>query len=186
MKRFVKKMLAFLVLPYLWVRPNLNQILGFAHLSKIKRKGKRCVIEGDGYFYGYDNVSLGDDVYIGRNFFVKADAQVTIGKSTHISRNVVIHTSNHNYKGALLPYDRELSKKPVTIGSYVWIGMNVKILPGVNIGDGAIIGMGAVVSKDVLENEIVVPNGVRVIGVRDKEHVSSLLAAGKYLRNYGE
>lgn len=39
--------------------------------------------------------------------------------------------------------------RPVTIGDYVWIGMNCLILKGVTIGEGAIIGAGSVVTRDV-------------------------------------
>ncbi len=39
--------------------------------------------------------------------------------------------------------------RPVSIGDYVWIGMNCLILKGVTIGEGAIIGAGSVVTRDV-------------------------------------
>ena len=41
------------------------------------------------------------------------------------------------------------------IGSDVWIGGNVTILPGVTIGDGAIIAAGSVITKDVEPYSIV-------------------------------
>jgi acetyltransferase-like isoleucine patch superfamily enzyme len=37
----------------------------------------------------------------------------------------------------------------VTIGSDVWTGHNVNVMPGANVGDGAIIAAGSVVTKDV-------------------------------------
>jgi acetyltransferase-like isoleucine patch superfamily enzyme len=37
----------------------------------------------------------------------------------------------------------------VTIGSDVWMGHNVNVMPGVSIGDGAVVGAGSVVTKDV-------------------------------------
>src|SRR3972149_8146690 len=37
----------------------------------------------------------------------------------------------------------------VDIGSDVWIGFGVIILPGVTIGDGAVIGAGSVITKDI-------------------------------------
>jgi acetyltransferase-like isoleucine patch superfamily enzyme len=51
----------------------------------------------------------------------------------------------------------------VTIGSDVWTGHNVNIMPGINIGDGAIIGAGSVVTRDVPPFAIVagVPAQVR-------------------------
>src|SRR5262249_39721483 len=38
---------------------------------------------------------------------------------------------------------------PVIIGSDVWTGHNVTVLPGVSVGDGAIIGAGSVVTRNV-------------------------------------
>ena len=40
-------------------------------------------------------------------------------------------------------------ERPVVIGSDVWIGHRVMILPGSRIEDGAIIGAGAVVSGTI-------------------------------------
>jgi acetyltransferase-like isoleucine patch superfamily enzyme len=37
----------------------------------------------------------------------------------------------------------------VSVGSDVWTGHNVNVMPGVNVGDGAIIAAGAVVTRDV-------------------------------------
>ena len=40
-------------------------------------------------------------------------------------------------------------KGDTVIGSDVWIGQNVTVLPGVHIGDGAIIGLNSTVTRDV-------------------------------------
>src|SRR5690606_24406213 len=81
----------------------------------------------------------------------------------------VIYSSNHNYKGTMVPYDDTHINKPVIIGAGVWIGMNVMITPGVKIGDGAIIGMGSVISKDVREGAIVVGSSQRVVAMREMD-----------------
>lgn len=52
---------------------------------------------------------------------------------------------------------------------YIWIGVNVTILPGVTIGENAVVGAGAVVTKDVPDNAVVVGNPARVIKYLDKE-----------------
>jgi acetyltransferase-like isoleucine patch superfamily enzyme len=46
----------------------------------------------------------------------------------------------------------------VTLGSDIWIGMGVCILPGVTLGDGCVVGAGAVVTRDVEPYVIVVGN----------------------------
>jgi acetyltransferase-like isoleucine patch superfamily enzyme len=150
---------------------------------KLANKKTKVKLEGDGTIYEPHNLTIGSEVSIGRNFFIRAAGKVYIGDYTHISRNVVIHTVNHNIDGDFLPYDKSQIKAPVTIGKYVWIGMNVCILPGVTIGDGAVIGMGTVLSKDVLPGEIVVGAKPRVVGRRNNEHTADKIAKSAFLRN---
>lgn len=147
----------------------------------LKNKGT-LKLEGDGIIYEPEKLVVGSYVFIGKSFFIRAAGGVSIGDYTHISRNVVIHTVNHNIYGELLPYDRTEILKPIKIGSYVWIGMNVCILPGVEIGDGAVIGMGTVISKNVNPGEIVVGATQRVIGRRDPNDTADKLKNEKYLK----
>jgi len=56
-----------------------------------------------------------------------------------------------------------VSVKPVTIESKVWIGFNVIILSGVTIGEGAVIGAGSVVTRDVAPYTVMAGNPARVI-----------------------
>lgn len=158
-----------------------EKILADEKFRKIKRTGK-VKVEGNGVILEPENLTIGTDVSIGRNFFIRASGGVSVGNYTHISRNVVIHTVNHNISGNLLPYDNLKVEAPVNIGNYVWIGMNVCILPGVSIGDGAIIGMGTVVSKDVSEGDIVVGSKQRVVGSRNKKHTDELVEISAYLK----
>ena len=51
----------------------------------------------------------------------------------------------------------------VTIGSNVWIGGNVVIMPGVTIGDCCVIGAGSVVTKDIPAWTVAAGNPARVI-----------------------
>lgn len=164
------------------VQSKLDRALGAACLRTVEHRGRNCVFEGDGRIIDAPNLKLGDDVYIGRNFFIRASGGINIGSYTHISRNVTLHTVNHNINGSSLPYDRTEIAKPINIGRYVWIGMNCEILSGVTIGDGAVIGMGTTVSKDVAPGAIVVGAAQRVVGMRDEQHTTHLLANGQFLR----
>lgn len=51
----------------------------------------------------------------------------------------------------------------ITVGSNVWIGGNVAVLPGVTIGDDTVIGSGSVVTKDIPSGVIAAGNPCRVI-----------------------
>lgn len=68
----------------------------------------------------------------------------------------IILTSTHNSNRRDIPIrEQGMFRAPVRIGTDVWIGARVIILPGVTIGNGAIIGANSVVSKDIPPNTIV-------------------------------
>ena len=66
------------------------------------------------------------------------------------------------------------------IRDFVWIGSNVKIIPGREIGEGAIVGMGAVVVKDVPPLAIIMGNPAEIVAYRDKKHFMQCKANGAF------
>lgn len=182
MKRLIKTLLLPLVIvPAMKIFEFFEKMFGVVLLKRVNKRGENCVFEGYGKLYEANNMKMGKHIFIGRNFFIRAAAGIEIGSYTHISRNVTLHTVNHNIEGELLPYDKTEKGKEIKIGKYVWIGMNVCILPGVTIGDGAVIGMGTIVSKDVKEGDIVVGSGQRIVGKRSEDHTMELLKKNKFL-----
>ena len=122
-----------------------------------------------------DRLSLGSNVHIGCDSFFNCLGGITIGDNSIISRRVTIYSYDHGFKmPSRLPYGDDVVCKPVRIGRYVWIGMNVTIAPGTDIGDGVVIGMGAVVSGSIPPNAIIVSPKARIIGYRNSEHTHSL------------
>ncbi|WP_432472307.1 CatB-related O-acetyltransferase [Amphritea sp. HPY] len=70
---------------------------------------------------------------------------------------------------------------PLVIGSDVWIGANVIILPSCrSIGDGAVIGAGSVVTKDVQPFSINVGNPCEKIKMRFDEEIVDKLTESKW------
>ena len=81
--------------------------------------------------------------------------KIEIGEGSFIGGGCLICDSDmHEIP---LGSENEISKKPVIIGSRVFIGAQVIILKGVSIGSFSVVGAGAVVSRDV-------PSGCTVIG----------------------
>lgn len=111
-------------------------------------------------------LNIGDNVYIGTDFYANCLGGLTISHGTIISNHCTIMTWNHDYKdNNVRPYGLEDVLKPVKICEQVWIGINVNICPGVTIEQQAIIGMGTTVSKNVYAGEIYAGN--RVISNRE-------------------
>lgn len=127
-----------------------------------------------------EKMKVGNNVHINDNAWIRAEGGVYIGDNTHISRNLVLYSMNHNYEGKRLPYDEEPICKPVVIGRNVWIGMNVCITPGTIIDDGAIVGLGAIVSGHVPAMSIVGCAPWRVLKNRDVERYRLLDSAAEY------
>lgn len=110
--------------------------------------------------YGY-NIIIGDNFYANHNCVILDCAEVVFGDNVYIGPNCGFYTAGH-------PLDYETRNqgleyaKPIKIGSNVWIGGNVCIMPGVTIGDNVVIGGGSVVTKDI-------PSGVVAVGNPCKE-----------------
>ena len=106
-------------------------------------------------------LEIGDNVGISGTT-IRVSENVKIGRNTIIGSGCFItDTDAHPIKVA----DRNrvdgykyTKRKPIKIGSDVFIGARSIILKGVTIGDGAVIGAGSVVSHDVLPNTIVAGN----------------------------
>ena len=96
-------------------------------------------------------VSIGKEASIGDYCVLWGGGGIEIGSSTMISTNCAIVSQSHQSKAVALglEYRDTLVSQRIRIGSNVWIGANVILLPGVSIGDNAIIGAGSVVTHDI-------------------------------------
>ena len=148
--------------------------------TQLGQCGRGVRIHGRFHVTGAKNIHLGSNIHINENAFFRGEGGLFIGDNTHISRNLIIYTVNHQYQGTRLPYDEQKVLKPVHVGANVWIGMNVLIVPGVSIGDGAIIGMGTIVSQDVPALAIIGSAAQRILKTRDEAHYNHLIASKSY------
>lgn len=132
-----------------------------------------------------EGIRIGDYVYIGPHCFFSGSGQLTIGDNTAIGPHVYVYTSNHNFdEPQFVPFDAKLDNRPVVIGSHVWVGGNVVIVPGVTVHEGAVIAAGSVVTTDVPRCAVVAGNPARVIRTRNVERFDKLVAEGKWYERY--
>ncbi len=112
------------------------------------------------------NIRVGDFSELGQRCVIQAN--VCIGDYVIMGPDVKIYSRNHAYADPSRPIavQGKVVKRTV-IGSDVWIGANVIVLPGVTVGDHAILAAGAVVTKDVAPYAIMGGNPARVIKFRD-------------------
>ena len=101
------------------------------------------------------SINLGARVYIGPYCYLGvATHSLNIGEDTMIGAHSYIITENHSTTYTNIPYSQQGYRGDnIHIGSNVWIGCHVIILPGVHIGANAIVGAGSVVTKNIPEGE---------------------------------
>ena len=119
----------------------------------------------------FNNIQKGINVSFGGNVLLFAVAKIIIGDNTMIGYGTKIHTATHDYEDH--PMWCKMIKRPVQIGHDVWIGFDVKIMPGVIIGDYSVIGAGSVVTKHVPKGAIIAGNPAKIIKYRDLEYLES-------------
>lgn len=130
-------------------------------------------------FWAPNQMSVGDNVYIGKYCTLQAD--MTIGNNVEIANNVgLIGKYDHDFSkiGKSIKdspwigdsdYDFRGKNKQIIIEDDVWIGYGAIIFTGITIHRGAIIAAGSVVTRDVDPYMIVAGNPAHVIGMRFSE-----------------
>lgn len=114
------------------------------------------------------NIIIGNDVSINYDVHIACISRVEIGDGSLLASKVFITDHYHgdtSYESLVIPPSKRAltSKGPVIIGSNVWIGENVAIMPGVRIGNNSVIGANAVVTNDIPSYSVAVGVPAKVI-----------------------
>lgn len=138
-----------------------NDLIGELFADNI---GENSVVMAPLAGAAFDNVKIGNNVYINSNALLMARGGITIEDDVMIAGNVQLLSNNHD------EYDRQiLTCSPIHIRKGVWIGAGATVLPGVTVGKHAIIGAGAIVTKDVPDYAVVVGIPAKVVKTLDKD-----------------
>ena len=115
--------------------------------------GHQAILKG----YYLNAMSIGDGCWIGQQCFFHSAGGLFIGKEVGIGPGVRILTSQHDiYQDRNLPIlQRPIVFAPVRIGAGSDIGAGAIILPGVELGECVQVGAGAVVTKSFPANAVI-------------------------------
>jgi acetyltransferase-like isoleucine patch superfamily enzyme len=133
-------------LRYLFLKCTAKELRGFCWISQ------GCTIVNS------HGLRIGQNFATNRNVMIDAIGGIEIGDNTGIGPNCVLISQEHSMLRAGDYFSEHAYKRrPISIGSNVWIGSNCFIKAGVTIGDHAVIGACSNVIADV-------PANARVIG----------------------
>ena len=144
--------------------------------------GKRFHCGRGVFLWARDEITIGDDCYIGKYSIIETNCR--IGNGVMIANHVgIIGRYDHNYQQIGVPVRRAMSirdknynwkgvNEMTTIGNDVWIGYGATVLSGVSIADGSIIAAGSIVTKDTEPYSIYIGVPARKISCRFENEVS--------------
>nr|WP_275106720.1 acyltransferase [Oceanipulchritudo coccoides] len=134
--------------------PGLNELGEVLVIEKGVAIDKGCILWVDESEGSQGSILIRNNSYIGPYAFLGSCHKLVIGSNSMIGAHSYLITANHRTDKGGDTYDQQgYSGASIELGSNVWLGCHVVVLPGVKIGDGAIIGAGAVVTKDVPAGE---------------------------------
>lgn len=122
---------------------------------------------------------IGDRLVIGKFCAIAKGIEFIMNGANHRMNSVTTYPFNimgHGWEKGAPSLDDLPLKGDTVIGSDVWIGQHVTVMPGIHVGDGAIIAANSVVSRDIPAYHIAGGNPVRVIKKRfDNDLIEYLL-----------
>jgi maltose O-acetyltransferase len=152
----------------------LEMLKNYAYYNSISGRfrqiGHNVTIDYGVIFGGEHNITIGNNVFIGKNAIINAanGGQIFIGDGAAIGANSTIITwniDNLNNQSLTRSSNKNISKD-VVIGKGVGIGYNVTINAGVTLNDGCEVAAGSVVVRSVNRYEIVAGVPAVVVGKR--------------------
>lgn len=159
----------------------MTAVFTFLARCQVKSMGSKCYVNFPCRFT--KRTIVGSDCHF-NGITIYGFGKVSIGSHFHSGKNCKILTSNHDYRSyENLPYGESWDTRDVVIDEYVWLGLDVTILPGVHIGEGAIVQAGSVVVRDVPALAIVGGHPARAFSSRDG---AAYAAAKERVRKYAD
>jgi acetyltransferase-like isoleucine patch superfamily enzyme len=98
--------------------------------------------------------------------FIDTAADITIGAETHTGPYCMFYTHNHNFERAGSIWEQGIRTKAIRLGTGIWMGSRVMVMPGASVGDGCVIAASSVVTHEFDADDLIVGIPARTIRKR--------------------
>ena len=105
------------------------------------------------------HLKIGERVFINQGASVTATCYVEIGDDTLIGPFTTLYDTNYHR----VDPDHPLQSAPVIIGTNVWLGYGVVVLPGSKVGDHTVVAAGSIVKGDLPPRVLAAGNPAQVV-----------------------
>jgi acetyltransferase-like isoleucine patch superfamily enzyme len=164
---------------------------------RLKRLGKKCIIDVGVYFYGPRNIEIGDYCWVDTGVRLEGMlGSISIGKRVHIAPYTIIGARSavvvedyagiaagvRIYSGSEVPIAglhmsgpmipekfKSFETKPILIQKSAFVGANAVLLPGASLGEGSILGALSFLKENIPDWEIWAGLPAKKIGFRNHE-----------------
>lgn len=133
----------------MFLREIIRRLVYARVFFRMKAHGKNICLSMGGVIKRPEELELGDNVFISRNFHISAQS-MRIGNNVMIGPNFLAECDNHVFDRVgvtMFSIKNSRNIAGITIEDDVWIGGNVTLLKGVTIAEGCVIGAGSIVTK---------------------------------------
>jgi len=114
--------------------------------------------------HGAGSLTIEDNVAIGQNLHCTCAADLTIGKNTLITADVMITDIDHEYRELGKPIlEQPFLISPTSIGENCFIGQGVRIQAGTKLGKQCIVGTNSVLRGSFPDYCVIVGSPARVV-----------------------
>lgn len=98
-------------------------------------------------------IVIGKECWIGKNFTVEGNGNLTIMNNCDVGPNVTVLTGSHEVGDRSRRAGKGFNSS-VIIGDGTWVCANSLILPGVEIGEGCVVAAGTVVTNSIPKDSL--------------------------------
>lgn len=135
----------------------------------LMKVGTGTSVVGPIYIGTEAKLSIGSDVWLGRDFQVHGNGAVEIGDCVDIAPSVYCITGSHEISDDSKRRAGNGLSYHICIGNGCWIGARSSILGNTTISNGCVIGAGALVTKNTEQNGLYAGVPAKLLKQLDKK-----------------